>query len=51
MTLSQKVLELAIQIQQIPAPTFAEGPRGEFVRDLFIRERLDDVSMDPLGND
>ena len=50
MTLSQKVLELAIQIQQIPAPTFAEGPRGEFVRDLFIREKLDDVSMDSLGN-
>jgi acetylornithine deacetylase/succinyl-diaminopimelate desuccinylase-like protein len=50
MTLSQKVLELAIQIQQIPAPTFAEGPRGEFVRDLFIREKLEDVSMDSLGN-
>jgi acetylornithine deacetylase/succinyl-diaminopimelate desuccinylase-like protein len=50
MTLSQKVLELAIQIQQIAAPTFAEGPRGEFVRDLFVREKLDDVSMDSLGN-
>lgn len=50
MTLSQKVLELAIQIQQIAAPTFAEGPRGEFVRDLFIREKLEDVSMDSLGN-
>lgn len=50
MTLSKKVLELAIQIQQIAAPTFAEGPRGEFVRDLFIREKLEDVSMDSLGN-
>jgi acetylornithine deacetylase/succinyl-diaminopimelate desuccinylase-like protein len=50
MTLSQKVLELAIQIQQIPAPTFAEGPRAEFLRDLFIREKLEDVSMDSLGN-
>lgn len=50
MTLSQKVLDLAIQIQQIAAPTFAEGPRGEFVRDLFIQEKLEDVSMDSLGN-
>lgn len=50
MTLSQRVLELAIQIQQIAAPTFAEGPRGEFVRDLFVKENLDDVSMDSLGN-
>jgi len=50
MTLSKKVLDLAIQIQQISAPTFAEGPRGEFVRDLFIQEKLEDVSMDSLGN-
>lgn len=50
MTLSKKVLDLAVQIQQIPAPTFAEGPRGEFVRDLFVREKLNDVSMDSLGN-
>lgn len=50
MTLSQKLLDLAIQIQQIPAPTFAEGPRGEFVRGLFLQEKLEDVSMDSLGN-
>ena len=50
MTLAKKVLELAIQIQQIASPTFAEGPRGEFIRDLFIQEKLDDVSMDSLGN-
>ncbi|MFM8370420.1 MAG: M20/M25/M40 family metallo-hydrolase [Chloroflexota bacterium] len=50
MTLSKKVLDLAIQIQQISAPTFAEGPRGEFVRDLFIQEKLEDVSMDSMGN-
>jgi len=48
--LSNRVLELAIQIQQISAPTFAEGPRGEFVRDLFLKEKLKDVSMDSLGN-
>lgn len=50
MTHTQQLLELAIQIQQIPAPTFAEGPRGEFVRDLFIKDGLKDVSMDSLGN-
>lgn len=50
MTLSQRVLDLAVQIQQISAPTFAEGPRGEFIRDLFIKENLEDVSMDSLGN-
>lgn len=50
MTLSQHTLDLAIQIQQIASPTFAEGPRGEFVRDLFIQEKLKDVSMDSVGN-
>jgi len=47
---TDSVLELAIQIQQIAAPTFAEGPRGEFVRGLFQKENLKDVSMDSLGN-
>jgi tripeptide aminopeptidase len=44
------LLDLAIQIQQIPAPTFTEGVRGEFVRGLFAKENLKDVSMDSLGN-
>jgi tripeptide aminopeptidase len=44
------LLDLAIQIQQIPAPTFSEGARAEFVRGLFVKENLKDVSMDPLGN-
>jgi acetylornithine deacetylase/succinyl-diaminopimelate desuccinylase-like protein len=44
------LLDLAIQIQQIPAPTFDEKQRGEFVRELFIKEHLEDVSMDALGN-
>lgn len=50
MTLSKRVLDLAIQIQQIPAPTFAEGPRAEFIRDLFLHEKLADVFLDPIGN-
>lgn len=48
--LADKIIDLTLEIQQIPAPTFAEGPRGEFVRDLFAKENLKDVSMDSLGN-
>jgi len=48
--LPTQIIDLAIQIQQIPAPTFAEGERGEFVRELFIKEKLKNVSVDSLGN-
>lgn len=48
--MTKRLLDLAIQIQQIPAPTFAESARAEFVRDLFIKENLEDVSMDSPGN-
>ncbi len=44
------LIDLAIQIQQIPAPTFSEGLRGEFVRGLFVQEQLQDVSIDLHGN-
>jgi acetylornithine deacetylase/succinyl-diaminopimelate desuccinylase-like protein len=44
------LIDLAIQIQQIPAPTFSEGQRAEFVRGLFVNEGLQDVFMDSLGN-
>jgi acetylornithine deacetylase/succinyl-diaminopimelate desuccinylase-like protein len=44
------LLDLAIQIQQIPAPTFSEGARAEFVRGLFVSEGLQDVSIDAIGN-
>lgn len=50
MTFVNRLLDLALQIQQIPAPTFHEGPRGEFVRARFLEEKLSDVSMDSLGN-
>lgn len=46
----QRIIDLAIQIQQIPAPTFDEGRRGEFVRTLFVEEGLQDVSVDEVGN-
>lgn len=46
----QRIIDLAIQIQQIPAPTFHESKRAEFVRGLFEREGLKQVGMDAVGN-
>jgi tripeptide aminopeptidase len=45
-----KLLDLAIAIQQIPAPTFHEAERAEFVRARFAQEELQDVEMDSAGN-
>ena len=45
-----RVIELAIQIQQIPAPTFQEQRRAEFVQGLFLAEKLSDVCLDETGN-
>src|SRR5688572_5771359 len=47
---TNQLIDLAIQIQQIPAPTFDEKTRGEFVRDLFEKEKLKDISIDSIGN-
>ena len=46
----QRIIDLAIQIQQIPAPTFHESKRAEFVRGLFEREGLREVNLDAVGN-
>ncbi|HJS19296.1 MAG TPA: M20/M25/M40 family metallo-hydrolase [Anaerolineales bacterium] len=48
--LVKRVIELAIQTQQIPAPTFDEGKRADFICALFAREGLDHVSKDDVGN-
>jgi tripeptide aminopeptidase len=45
-----RLLDLAIQIQQIPAPTFAERERALFVKKGFEREGLSEVSVDAVGN-
>lgn len=50
MTIVDKLLDLTLQIQQIPAPTFHEEMRGRFVHGLFQKENLKDVSMDDAGN-
>jgi len=46
----EKVIELAIAIQKIPAPTFHEEQRAEFVRQRFVEEGLADVEIDTVGN-
>jgi tripeptide aminopeptidase len=48
--LVKRVVERAIQIQQIPAPTFQEQKRAEFVRDLFVAEGLNGICIDETGN-
>lgn len=45
-----RIIERAVEIQQVPAPTFDEGKRGEFVQARFSNEGLQDVSMDNVGN-
>lgn len=50
LSLCARVLDLAVTIQQIPAPPFGEEQRAEFLRQRFIVEGLEDVSMDALGN-
>lgn len=46
----ERAVELAIQVQQIPAPTFNESQRAEFVRSCFTRENLVDIEIDAIGN-
>jgi len=46
----ERVIELAVAIQQIPAPTFEEKERAEFVRGRFLEEGLRDVELDAAGN-
>jgi acetylornithine deacetylase/succinyl-diaminopimelate desuccinylase-like protein len=48
--LLQRTLDLAVRIQQVPAPPFGESARAEFVRRLFEEEGLSDVTIDPAGN-
>ena len=46
----QRLLDLAVTVQQIPAPTFKEEPRAAFIRELFSNEGLCDVATDEAGN-
>jgi tripeptide aminopeptidase len=46
----ERVVERAISVQQVPAPTFAESARAALVRRLFVQEGLADVQIDTVGN-
>lgn len=46
----EKIVNLAIVIQQIAAPTGDEGNRARFVRDNFRQLGLTDVSIDDIHN-
>ena len=50
MNISDRTLDLAIQIQQIPAPSFDEQKRAAFLHALFTEENLAGVETDVLGN-
>ena len=45
-----RILDMAMDIQQIPAPSLDELKRGEFVRAHFEAEGLTDVFVDEVGN-
>jgi tripeptide aminopeptidase len=45
-----KVIEEAIRVCEIPAPTFEEGERAAYVKDRFARLGLADVTIDGAGN-
>jgi acetylornithine deacetylase/succinyl-diaminopimelate desuccinylase-like protein len=45
-----RLLDLAIAIQQVAAPTFAEQRRAELVYTLFQQEGLLDVTLEESGN-
>jgi acetylornithine deacetylase/succinyl-diaminopimelate desuccinylase-like protein len=44
------ISELAIQIQQIAAPTFQEAARAKFVLEMFRQNGLSRLEIDPAGN-
>lgn len=46
----ERIIQQAIAIQQIPAPTFSEGHRATYVYRRFREEGLTDVSIDDTGN-
>jgi len=48
--LLERILDLAVAIQQIPAPTFAEGQRAAFLREQFEAAGLSQVGCDKVGN-
>lgn len=50
MNIVDKVLQLAVAIQQIPSPTFQEGDRADYVFNMFKEEGLSDIYKDEINN-
>lgn len=48
--LTSRLLDLAVVIQQVPAPTFEEGERAALICRHFEVEGMADVEIDPAGN-
>ncbi|MBI5957105.1 MAG: M20/M25/M40 family metallo-hydrolase, partial [Chloroflexi bacterium] len=46
----QQIVENAVAIQQVPAPTFAEQRRAAFVRERFAQYPLREISIDEVYN-
>jgi acetylornithine deacetylase/succinyl-diaminopimelate desuccinylase-like protein len=45
-----KIVEDALAIQQIPAPTFAEDRRAAYVKERFAQHSLQDIAIDDVFN-
>ncbi len=48
--LVERVLDLAVRVQQVPAPTFSEAERARFVAEQFVKAELSDVEVDRSSN-
>lgn len=46
----RRTIDLAVKIQQIPAPTFEERQRASFILGQFIQLGITDSFMDDVGN-
>jgi len=49
-SLQARILDLAVDIQQVPAPTFEEKERADYVESLFKALDLQKISQDQLAN-
>jgi tripeptide aminopeptidase len=49
-TIIERILDLAVQIQQIPAATFHEYQRAIFIRNYLLDIGVSDTQMDDFGN-
>lgn len=47
---TERILRYAVAVQQIPAPTFGEAERAEYVARQFVALGLSEVDTDEVGN-